>query len=114
MSSKPAKRNWNDVQTAIATAAIVSSLGMWNLFAAPAKAATAQAAPTDPPTEPPVSQEPTSPPHVKVIFTPMASATQTTTVVQQAQPQPKKKKHKNNGGGGSPAASAPVSQTSSS
>ncbi len=123
MSAKPAKRNWNDVQIAIATAGIVTTLGMWNLFAMPAKADTVQTAgpsPTDPPTEPPVSQEPTSLPHVKVIFTPMAPSTQGTTVVQQAQPQqpqpqPKKKKHNNSGGGGSSAAAAaPVAQTKSS
>ena len=54
MSAKPTKRNWNDVQLAIATAAIVTTLGMWNLFASPAKAANAQATdPTVPPTDPP-------------------------------------------------------------
>ncbi len=117
MSAKPAKRNWNDVQIAIATAGIVTTLGMWNLFATPVKADTVQTAepsPTDPPTEPPVSQEPTSLPYVRVIFTPMAPAMQATaTVVQQAQtqPQPKKKKHNSNRGGGG---AAPVAQTKSS
>ena len=123
MSAKPAKRNWNDVQTAIATAAIVTTLGMWNLFSAPAKTVTAQAQdptlpPTEPPTEPPVAAEPASMPYVKIIFTPGAPQTQTTTVAQQPQQQaPKKKKHKsNNGGGGgsAAAAAAPVTQTKSS
>ena len=123
MSAKPTKRNWNDVQTAIATAAIVTTLGMWNLFAAPAKTVTAQAEdptlpPTDPPTEPPVAAGPASMPYVKIIFTPGAPQTQTTTVAQQPQQQApqKKKKHNNNsgGGGGGSAPAAPVTQTKSS
>ncbi len=123
MSAKPAKRNWNDVQIAIATAAIVTTLGMWNLFAAPAKKAAAQdvaptTPPTDPPTEPPVTSAPTSMPYVKIIFTPGAQPTQATTVIQQPQQQaPVKKKHRGGGssdGGGAPAAAAPVAQTKSS
>jgi hypothetical protein len=124
MSAKPAKRNWNDVQTAIATAAIVTTLGMWNLFAKPAKTAIAQPAdpspsPTDSPTEAPASPEPTSLPYVKIIFTPGAPQIQPTSIVQQPQqPAPKKKKHRNNGGGGGSgggnASSAPVTQTKSS
>src|SRR5512146_2226384 len=119
----PAKRNWNDVQTAIATAAIVTTLGMWNLFSAPSKTATAQAQePTQPPpTDPPASPEPAAMPYVKVIFTPMASQV-TNNVVSQTQQQPVKKKRKqrdnsnNGGGGGAPASApaAPVTQTKSS
>ncbi len=121
MSAKPTKRNWNDIQTAIATAAIVTTLGMWNLFAAPAKTATAQTQdptlpPTDPPTDIPASTEHASMPYVKIMFTPVAPGTQTTTVSQQpqvSQPQaPQKKKKRSNGGGG--GAPAPVTQTKSS
>lgn len=120
MSAKPTKRNWNDVQTAIATVAIVTTLGMWNLFAAPAKSATAQAEeptlpPTEPPTEPPASPEPTALPYVKVMFTPMAP--ETTTVVQGAQqeaPKKKKKKEKRKRGGGGGGGGAPVTNTGSS
>jgi hypothetical protein len=125
MSAKPAKRNWNDVQTAIATAAIVTTLGMWNLFAAPAKAAAVQTEeptlpPTEPPTEPPVAAAATALPYVKVIFTPNAPLP--TTVSPQAQTQSqaqapqKKKKRKGNGGGGGGGggSAAPVSQTKSS
>ena len=43
MPAKSNLRNWNDVQTAIATAAIVTTLGLWNLFATPAKAETVKA-----------------------------------------------------------------------
>lgn len=114
--TKPNARNWNDVQTAIAMAAVVTVLGMWNLFATPAKTVTAQTKePTLPPTEPPVTPEATSMPQVKIIFTQVAPQTTTTTILQQIQnPQiqnstnPPKKKHKNGGGGGS------VTQTKSS
>ncbi len=120
MSAKPAKRNWNDVQIAIATAGIVTTLGMWNLFATPAKVANAQTPdptlppPTDPPTETeaPVASSPTSLPYVKIIFTPGAPPPTTVAPQVQVQPQPApKKKHKSNGGGGS---SAPAAQTKSS
>ncbi|HSB00896.1 MAG TPA: hypothetical protein VLE49_09625 [Anaerolineales bacterium] len=123
MSAKPAKRNWNDVQTAIATAAIVTTLGMWNLFAAPAKTVTAQAEeptlpPAEPPTEPPVAGVPTAIPYVKVMFTPNAPLPPTVApqTGQQVQAPQKKKKHKGNGGGGGGggASAAPVSQTKSS
>ncbi len=108
MATKPNSRNWNDVQTAIATVAIVTTLGMWNLFAAPSKTKAAQAsAPTVPPTEPPVEPAatdaptvPTAMPQVKIMFagaTPQASL-QPAPVVPQVQPV--KKKNKNNGGGG--------------
>src|SRR5512143_3495083 len=102
MSAKPAKRNWNDVQTAIATAAIVTTLGMWNLFAAPAKTATAKTEdPTQPPTEPPTeaptdvptAAAPTSIPYVKVMFTPNAPLpTVTSPQTGQQVPVPQQKK----------------------
>ena len=119
MPSKPNARNWNDVQTALATAAIVTTLGLWNLFATPAKTATTQAQPQEPtnppPTDPPVAaQEPVSMPHVKIMFT--QAGPQTVSVAaaqpqQQPQPQARKKKNNSNPGGGS---STSVTQTKSS
>jgi hypothetical protein len=119
MPAKPNARNWNDVQTAIATAAIVTTIGLWNLFATPAKIVTTSAQPQEPtlpPAEPPVAaQEPVSMPKVKIMFT--QSAPQTVTASQpqtvQAQPQVKKKRNnKNNGGSGGGGTS--VTQTKSS
>lgn len=122
MPAKPNARNWNDVQTAIATAAIVTTLGMWNLFARPEKTVAAQAqepdgpSPTLPPAEPPVTPEPAMMPQVKIMFTQIP--TQTTNVVQQPQQQTKKQKKKkdkdNNGGGGGGGGSSSVTQTQSS
>ncbi len=111
MSAKPTKRNWNDVQIAIATAAIVTSIGMWNLFATPAKAVSTQATdpavpPTDPPTDTPASAAPTALPHIKIMFTPgAAQQTITTTSLQQPQPQAAAaQKPKSRSGGGAPVA----------
>ncbi|RPJ28115.1 MAG: hypothetical protein EHM33_05635 [Chloroflexi bacterium] len=133
MATKPAKRNWDDVQTAIATAAIVTTLGMWNLFATPAKAEEVEAVPTPekvpaqpalPPAEPPVGFPidvgSAALPKVKIMFTQIAP--QTTTMVQQPQQEKKKRKKKNKdnnsnsggGGGGGGEAAAPVTQTQSS
>ena len=129
MSAKPTKRNWNDIQTAIATAAIVTTLGMWNLFATPAKAEEPEAIPTKekvparpalPLTKPPVGfpLDVEKMPYVKIMFTQVAP--QTTTMVQQPQEKKKKRKNKGNndgGGGGGEAAApaaAPVAQTQSS
>ena len=97
MPAKPHARNWNDVQTVIATVAIVTTLGLWNLFAAPAKTATAQSEePAVPPTEPPVTAQPTLMPQVKIMFTQTAPQT-----VSNQQPQkPKRRRDKENGGGG--------------
>lgn len=129
MSAKPTKRNWNDVQTAIATAAIVTTLGMWNLFATPAETVTAQAEeptipPTEPPTEPPVeptaSPAPTTLPYVKIIFTPNAplptiAAPQQQVKTTEAQKKKKREKRKSNGGGsGGGGGSSTVTQTQSS
>jgi hypothetical protein len=112
MPAKSNLRNWNDVQTAIATAAIVTTLGLWNLFATPAKAETVKASEPvpPPPTEPPeVEVREVAPliatplPQVKIMFTPGAS--QTTIVPGQTNNQPaqtkKKKKKNNNDSGGS-------------
>jgi hypothetical protein len=108
MPAKPNARNWNDIQTAIAAAAIVTTIGLWNLFATPAKTVTAQAPePTDTsgptPTEPPLASEgPISMPQVKIMFTQVAPQTVTVAAAQpqqQTQPQVKKKKKNNNNGG---------------
>jgi len=115
MPSKPNVRNWNDVQTAIAAAAIVMTIGLWNLFATPAKTVTAQAPePTTlPPTESPVaSQQPVSMPQVKIMFT--QSAPQLVTVSQQQQAQPQIKKKKKNSTHSNNAGSPSVTQTKSS
>ncbi|HSK87753.1 MAG TPA: hypothetical protein VK880_05320 [Anaerolineales bacterium] len=127
MPAKPAKRNWDDVQTAIATAAIVTTLAMWNLFAKPAKAEQAEVAepeekapylpvmPTEPPIGLPIDVD--KMPYVKVMFTQVAP--QTTTNVQQPQQEKKKKRKKKDnggggGGGGGGGAAAPVTNTQSS
>ena len=34
-NNKPAPKNWNDVQVAIATASMVTTLACWNMFAGP-------------------------------------------------------------------------------
>ena len=115
MPSRPNARNWNDVQTAIATVAIVTTLGLWNLFATPAKAKVVQTQePVVPPTEPPVSAAPTPMPQVKIIFTPGAPQI-VSSLQSNPQPQkPKKKNHNNNGGGGGGGSGGTVTQTKSS
>lgn len=117
MRGKPKSRNWNDVQTAIAMAAIVATLAMWNVFASPAKAAnaaeTSESALPPPPTEPPVevASVPTAMPRVKIIFTPGVTPTAVVQQqVQQVQQPAKKKKNRNNNSGGSVS----VTQTKSS
>ena len=37
-NNKPAPKNWNDVQVAIATASMVTTLACWNMFAGPDRA----------------------------------------------------------------------------
>ena len=115
MPGKPKSRTWNDVQTAIATVAIVATLGLWNLFAAPTKveAATPNKEPVPPPMpDVPVESQavPTAMPYVKGMFTQPAPHL---TVVQQVQQvlQPKKKKNRNKNNGGS---SVSITQTKSS
>ncbi len=109
MPAKPNSRTWNDVQTAIATVAVVTTLGFWNLFASPSKPKINESSePVIPPTEPPVETEavpvvsiPTAMPQVKIMFTPGAPQTSLQPVTNAQQPQTtKKKKNKNNGGGG--------------
>ena len=119
MATKPNSRNWKDVQTAIATVAIVSTISLWNLFATPSKTKVVQASePSMPPTEPSAETEapsiPTTMPQVKIMFTPGVTPTAVTQQVQSNQPAPTKKKrnkNKNNGGGGGTAS---VTQTKTS
>jgi len=110
MPAKSNARHWKDVQTAIATAAIVMTLGLWNLFAAPEKAVAVQAEkPTVPPTEPPpAAEDPVSIPQVKIMFTEVPQIV--TAQQQQQQPTIKKKKKNNNNSGSSQS----VTQTKSS
>ena len=113
MPAKSNPRNWNDVQTAIATAAIVTTLGLWNLFATPPKTETVKSSePVTPPTEQPeVEVRVVAPliatplPQVKIMFTPGASQTtvqqQAQNINQQQQKKKKKNKDNNSNGGGS-------------
>jgi hypothetical protein len=108
MPPKPNSRNWNDVQTAIATVAIVTTLGLWNLFASPSKnESTKTSQPALPPAEPPLGSAPTVMPKVKIMFT---EATPQTTVQQAINNITRKKKNKNNNSGGSVS----ITQTKSS
>jgi hypothetical protein len=97
MATKPNQRNWNDVQTAIATVAIVSTLGLWNLFATPvAKPKTQETQPPPPTEDPPfVNASPTALPHIKIMF-----ATQLPPQAVAIPQQPTAKKHRNNNSGG--------------
>jgi uncharacterized membrane protein YgcG len=44
MAGRPAARSWNDIQMIIATASMAATLGLWNLFAGPDRAAALQRA----------------------------------------------------------------------
>lgn len=44
MANKPAPKNWNDVQVAIATVSMVTTLAAWNLFAGPDRASALERA----------------------------------------------------------------------
>ena len=44
MANKPASRNWNDVQIAIATISMALTLAFWNLFAGPDRESAAKRA----------------------------------------------------------------------
>ncbi len=124
MPGKPKSRNWNDVQTAIATVAIVTTLGLWNLFATPSKAVKT-AGTTEPvqppPTEPPVEEQagsisplamtPTAMPQVKIMFTPGVTPV-VQQQVQQVQQTVQKKKRNNSGTSSSGTTSVTQTKTS--
>jgi hypothetical protein len=116
MPGKPKSRSWNDVQTAIATVAIVATLGLWNLFATPSRAV--KAAETNDPVQPPPPTElpeedqagsiaPLAPmtatamPQVKIMFTPGVTPVVQQQVQPVQQPAKKKKRNKSNNGAGS-------------
>jgi len=97
MPAKPNSRNWNDVQLAIATVAVVTTLGLWNLFAQPSKTLSAKTEDSvTPPAIPPVAVGPTAIPQVKILFT----QTVPQTFVDTQQQTTKKKNNNNTGGGG--------------
>ena len=110
MPAKPNSRNWNDVQTAIAAVTVVTTLGLWNLFAQPSKTVTAQPADTvtPPPAEPPIAAEPTAIPKVKIMFTQVAPQP---VIINQPQNNNNKKNNNNKNNNNN---SAPVTQTKSS
>lgn len=93
MANKPAPRNWNDIQVAIATISMALTLVFWNLFAGPDRVSAlkrVQEQASLPPPEPmqtaePVVVQPTPPGDGKILFG--GSAPQTQIIVQ-------------NGGGG--------------
>ena len=123
MPGKPKSRNWNDVQTAIATVAIVTTLGLWNLFATPSKvaktAATSEPEQPPTPTELPVEDQiapggpmtPTAMPRVKIMFTPGVTPVVQQQVQQVQQPVKKKKKNNNNNSNSNNTSSGSTSVT---
>ncbi len=96
MANKPNARNWNEVQLAFATVAMVLTLGLWNLFAGPdrVKAKQGDQVTAPPPTvnPPAVELTPTPLPQVKILLGGVAPQTQYT----YSQPTT----HRNRGGGG--------------
>ena len=87
MPPKNNSRTWNDIQTAIATVAIVTTLGMWNLFAKPVQKTN--------PMPPQEASLPTQMPQVKIFFTTQPASQPVTA----QQPQTSTRKNKNKGGG---------------
>ena len=101
MASKPASRNWNDIQIALAATAMAVTLGLWNVFAEPdlarAKEKANEPAAPPPPTEAPViADAPTILPQVKIMLGGVAP--QTTVIVQA--PSTRRQNRINGGGGG--------------
>jgi hypothetical protein len=89
MANKPAPRKWNDIQIAIATISMASTLVFWNVFAGPDREAAAkrtqeQAAAIPPqPTiiaEPILAAKPTPLGDGKILFGGKAPQTQITVV----------------------------------
>jgi len=111
MANKPAPKKWNDIQVAIATISMASTLVFWNMFAGPdreaaAKRAQEQAAIPPHPTvtaEPIVAAQPTPLGDGKILFG--GNAPQTTIIVQTGG---------RNGGGGASGGGGGVTSTRSS
>ena len=110
MANKPAPRNWNDIQVAIATISMAVTLAFWNMFAGPdresaVKRAQEQAAvlPQQPAVAaaPIVMAPPTALANGKILFGGKAPRTQI--IVQQS-----------GGGGGGGGGGGAVTSTSSS
>ena len=108
MPPKPNSHKWTDIQTAIATVAVVTTLGLWNLFAQPEKKVTVQAEEpliTPPPAEvPAAAAQPVQPtampqqPQAKIMFTQVAPQVLTNNLSSQPQNTNTSKKKKNSGG----------------
>jgi len=117
MKPKNNPRNWNDVQTAIATVAIVTTLGMWNLFATPAPKKVTQTEATLPPIEEVplstyTSSTPTAMPQVKIFFTAQNAPTSVAPQQEQTVTHKKKKKNNNSNGGGGGGGTVTTTKTS--
>jgi len=64
MANKPAPRNWNDIQLAIATGSMALTLAFWNVFAGPDREAAmkrAQEQAALPPPQPTLVTQPVAP-----------------------------------------------------
>jgi uncharacterized membrane protein YgcG len=92
-NNKPAPKNWNDVQVAIATASMVTTLACWNMFAGPDRASALERAQEQATVNPVTvtSAVVTATPQVGKVYFGGAEPQQVIVVLQQSQ---------NNGGGG--------------
>ena len=66
MANRPAHRNWNDVQIAIATISMAFTLAFWNLFAGPDRESAAKRAQEQAALPPPQPIQTTAAPVVEV------------------------------------------------
>lgn len=117
MPPKNKPHTWNDVQTAITTVTIVTTLGMWNLFATPApKKVTQTAADQSPAEEPPIpsytSSTPTPVPQFKIFFTEQTVSQSVAPQQEQTVTHKKKNKNKNNNNGGGGGGTVTTTKTS--
>ncbi len=107
VNNKPAPKNWNDIQVAIATASMVTTLACWNMFAGPDRASALERAKEQAMVEPVIVTSASATPALQVgkIFFGGAEPQQIVVVAQQS--------HNNSGGGsggnGSGGASNPGS-----
>jgi hypothetical protein len=101
MATKSNHRNWQDVEIAIATIAIVGTLGLWNLFATPSPKLKSQANPAPPVKVPPLDPStPTPMPYIKIVFATKIAPQPVTFVQPQTTQKQRHKKNNNNDGGG--------------